>query len=590
MKKTTPPNDPQQPAAPELLEIARELKALRASLTSRDGEIATLRESLQWLHAELRERDERFEEELHELESAQEIAKLSGGDASRQIAYHQTIRRIRRIVGEVTPRGAGILVVSKGHGGLLKFAGRRGLHFPQDRAGVYAGFYPSNSLSAIAHLEALRSKGADFLLFPAPALWWLEKYADFRKHLDRRYRLVADEKDVCVIYSLRDRGQWAELDTLIAECREKLGRDPNILDWRTGANLAAVFSECTVFSPVAEEDSLPYLDRSVDIVVTVAAQHAEAQRVASEAVVTLTPVSERAGQFSLSIERDETAAQNLPATSIIIPCHNGSALTEGCLAALLETIPAAFNGEIIVVDDASTDDTAARLKKWAVADKRIKVIRNRTNAGFLASVNRGAAAATGDILVFLNNDTVPLPGWLPPLWRVLREHPDAGAVGGRLVFPEGTMQEAGGFVFADGSAAHFGRDDHQLDALHYNYVRTVDYCSAALLAVRRSLFEKIGGFDARYEPAYYEDTDFCMEIRKAGSRVYFQPESVVVHLEGASCGTDLNKGVKRHQQINAAKFTKKWMKVLKRKPARPAHGDTAAWRALALRGATEAGA
>ena len=152
------------------------------------------------------------------------------------------------------------------------------------------------------------------------------------------------------------------------------------------------------------------------------------------------------------------------------------------------------------------------------------------------------------------------------------------------------MQEAGGFVFADGSAAHFGRDDHQLDALHYNYVRTVDYCSAALLATRRSLFEKIGGFDSRYEPAYYEDTDFCMEIRKAGSRVYFQPESVVVHLEGASCGTDLNKGVKRHQEINAAKFTKKWMKVLRRLPVRPAHGDTAAWRALALRGATEVGA
>ena len=207
MKKTTSPNEPQPAAAPDLLEIARELKALRASLATRDAEVSALRESLHSLHAELRERDEDIEEELHDLESAQEIAKLSGAEASMQIAYHQVIRRIRRIVGQLTPHGAGILVVSKGHNGLVKFAGRKGLHFPQDRAGVYAGFYPSNSLSAVAHLETLRSKGADFLIFPATALWWLEKYADFRRHLDRRYRLVADEKDACVIYSLRDRGQ-----------------------------------------------------------------------------------------------------------------------------------------------------------------------------------------------------------------------------------------------------------------------------------------------------------------------------------------------------------------------------------------------
>ena len=214
---------------------------------------------------------------------------------------------------------------------------------------------------------------------------------------------------------------------------------------------------------------------------------------------------------------------------------------------------------------------------------RLKVIRNQKNFGFLKSVSRGAGAATGEILVFLNNDTVMLPGWLPPLLRVFRDLPDAGAVGGKLIFADGTLQEAGGIVFRDGSAANFGRGDYEINALLYNFLREVDYCSGALLATRRALFEELSGFDTRYQPAYYEDTDYCFKVRDKGYRVYYQPESAIIHLEGVSSGTDLRSGVKRYQVVNHEKFLEKWRDLLKRQPPRPGYSDLAAWRALAMR-------
>ena len=138
----------------------------------------------------------------------------------------------------------------------------------------------------------------------------------------------------------------------------------------------------------------------------------------------------------------------LALTSIIIPVHNWIALTKDCLGRFGRR--SVLRGEIIVVDDASTDDTAAELGRWAQLEPRLKIVRNDANAGFLTSAMRGAGAATGEILLFLNNDTVPLRGWLPPLLRVFRDCPGAGAAGGKLIFPDGTLQEAGGMIFSDG--------------------------------------------------------------------------------------------------------------------------------------------
>ena len=261
-------------------------------------------------------------------------------------------------------------------------------------------------------------------------------------------------------------------------------------------------------------------------------------------------LSDLGPHFTVDVARTGTEArETTTSSSIIIPTYDGWDQLELCLAALDETLPEAFDGEVIVVDDGSREETRAVLERREAGASRLnlKVVRNEENCGFTESCNRGAAVAQGDMLVFLNDDTLPQMGWLSSLLRTFREHPDVGAVGGKLLYPDGSLQEAGNVVFTDGSGANFGRGDYCADDPLYSYVREVDYCSAALLATPRQLFEKIGGFDERYSPAYYEDTDYCFAVRKQGLRVLYQPESVVVHTEGATGGTDLTSGVKRYQ-------------------------------------------
>ena len=172
--------------------------------------------------------------------------------------------------------------------------------------------------------------------------------------------------------------------------------------------------------------------------------------------------------------------------------------------------------------------------------------RRARNGGFIAACNDGAARARGEFLVFLNNDTVPQPGWLDAMLDTFSSHPGAGLVGARLLYPDGQLQEAGGVVFSDGSAWNYGRFDRPGDP-RYSYLRDADYCSGAAIAIPRELFESLGRFDTRYSPAYYEDTDLAFAVRAAGRRVLYQPFARVVHMEGTTAGTDTGSGVKAYQ-------------------------------------------
>lgn len=394
---------------------------------------------------------------------------------------------------------------------------------------------------------------------------------------------------------------YSQVEALVNQFRGRMERDPSILNWNTGLNLAAALPQVVVFSPPYTNGHyvLPYLDRSVDIVVVSGGdprQLAEAHRVASAAVVRAHGVDAAHGRrapgsgaaksrIRLEAEWKEGVVGEgaLPGASIVIPVYNKVEYTEKCLAQLFATLPHNFRGEIIVVDDASSDATPEALARWARKDDRITVLRNERNQGFIHSCNRGAEAARGEVLVFLNNDTLPQPGWLPPLLRVFRERPDAGAVGGKLLYPDGTLQEAGGIIFSDASGCNFGRKDKSPHSPLYSFLREVDYCSGALLATPRALFLSLGGFDTRYAPAYYEDTDYCFSLREAGRKVYYQPESVIIHFEGVSSGTDIRNGVKSHQATNRGKFMEKWRHVLERHPAPPSRYDFATLHALSVR-------
>jgi GT2 family glycosyltransferase len=330
--------------------------------------------------------------------------------------------------------------------------------------------------------------------------------------------------------------------------------------------------------------TLPYLDRTFDVVVipsTAQERAPEARRVAASALICIPNDS----QADLEIEWKISPAEERASarTSIIIPVFNKVSYTEGCLNQLRRTLPHNFNGEIIVVDDASSDDTPKMLEQWSKTDDRFKFVRNPVNSGFIASCNLGAEKAAGEVLVFLNNDTLPMSGWLPPLLRVLRDKPDAGAVGGKLVYPNGVLQEAGAVIFSDGSGCNFGKNDKAPNAPLYSFVREVDYCSGALLATPRALFLELGGFDTRFAPAYYEDADYCFRLREKGYRVYYQPESVIVHFEGVSSGTDITTGVKSYQAANRVKFVEKWSHVLKHHSSPPERYDFATLSRLSAR-------
>ncbi|MEA9737682.1 glycosyltransferase [Xanthomonas campestris pv. raphani] len=245
-----------------------------------------------------------------------------------------------------------------------------------------------------------------------------------------------------------------------------------------------------------------------------------------------------------------------PQVTVVIPVYNQIAHTLACLRALAAH-PPDLGIEIVVVDDGSSDATATNLPHV----QGLHYHQRARNGGFIAACNDGIGLARGDYVVLLNNDTVPQPGWLDRLIGTFTAHPSAGLVGAQLVYPDGRLQESGGVVFGDGSAWSYGRFESAEDP-RYAYVRQMDYCSGAAIALPRALLQALGGLDRRYMPAYYEDTDLAFAVRAAGHSVLVQPASVVVHDEGTSNGTDTRTGVKAYQVRNRSVFAEKWQQVL----------------------------
>ncbi len=511
---------------------------------------------------------------------------------------HDAITALRNSVQHAIDASKVCAIASRGDDRLLLLGGRPGWHFPRHDNGSYPGYYPGDDEAAIAHLEYVRACGADVLVFPDSQLWWFEHYRGLASHLARHYARVIDETH-CRAYSLTERrtdveDPTARLQAALCRVDEDWGETPTVLDL-TGSDLCHDLVALSLQAPGDTALGLPFEDGTVDFVLIPKGDRAlaaEARRVARDAVCTVaTRKDVRAGAgmnrpavSDLHIDWQGTSGRKQLGVSVIIPTFNGAHFLRSCLPSLKDTVGGNTDVEVIVADDCSSDDTIGFLEDWQQHDDRIRIYRASRNRGFIDTCNAAAQTASNDLLVFLNNDTVLLDGWLSAILRTFRRVSDAGAVGGKLIFPDGRLQEAGGVMFNDGTGANFGKWDPKPAGPLYSYMRDVDFCSGALLATPRALFEELRGFDTHFRPAYYEDADYCFRVRSRGLRVVYQPESAIVHLEGGTSGTDLTVGPKRAQLRNRQRFLDKWHSELADRPAPPAQFDLVTWYQLAYAG------
>ncbi len=218
--------------------------------------------------------------------------------------------------------------------------------------------------------------------------------------------------------------------------------------------------------------------------------------------------------------------------SIVVPVRGGAALTAQCLDHLEAVLGEREDVEVVVVDDGSADGTADVVRRHP----RVRLVEHAAAGGFARSCNDGAAAAQGDYLVFLNNDTAAGERWLDALVRYADEHRSAAAVGAKLVYPNGTIQHAGIVICGDLLPRHVYRSfpgDHPA----VNRARPFQAVTGACMLVRRSLFEQLNGFDAAFTNGF-EDVDLCLRLAAAGHEIHYCPDSVSVHLEAVTRGND----------------------------------------------------
>ena len=243
-----------------------------------------------------------------------------------------------------------------------------------------------------------------------------------------------------------------------------------------------------------------------------------------------------------------------PTVSIVIPVFNNWRFTQACLRSIQENSGVDISYEVIIADDCSKDETKKKLSKIP----GLKIISNEINLGFLRNCNNAIKYARGRYVVLLNNDTEVSANWLKLMLDVFSNFDKVGVVAGKLIYPDGLVQEAGGIMMSNGWGHPYGRYADP-ENYEFNYVKDVACAIGACLMIDKSLFESIGGFDEQYAPAYYEEFDFEFLVRAAGYRVMYQPAVRITHHESISAGAEFRDA---QSIINHDKFSQKWAEEL----------------------------
>jgi O-antigen biosynthesis protein len=270
-----------------------------------------------------------------------------------------------------------------------------------------------------------------------------------------------------------------------------------------------------------------------------------------------------------------------PLVSIVVPSAAAPALLFACLRSLERHLPASISTETIVVLDGAPEGAASAVEAAAPG---VGVVASTVRLGLARSGNRGRRKVRGEFVALLHDDSEIEAGWLEALLSAAASHPEAGAFGGLVRFPDGTPQTAGAVLFRDGTTmAPWTGFPPRIET--FDRVRAADYCASNALLVRTAAWDAAGGLDARFFPAYYVDVDLAMALRDAGWSVLFEPRASSRHRRGASSRRTFQEFVVAR---NRAAFVAKWGRALEDHEPRDGGSPESVSRALARAGTVAA--
>jgi hypothetical protein len=507
----------------ELERRGRQVANLKSGRDELEARVATLERAVDAdLLGSLAARLDRLEESVLE---ARLTALASTGRDDIEI-----LRGAHELLREHVPRSAQVLVIAKDDKALLSLGSSEASNFPLDHSGRYPGFTFADSVAAIAHLEARRASGGSFLLIPAPASWWIERYPGFAAHLVGRYRVVADAP-AGLLVDIRTRhvdpaDETGPVSQVVDRFRGSNGRLPAILDW-SGRDLAPVLPKYRVFAPPPGE-TLPYLDRSVDIVLISAGdatgpRHEEAHRVAAKAVVS---VSDTTPPIATAV--DEITAPEAPPTVRVVPRATGRAPEWW-----LERLSEALEGE---------------------------------HAELLHGI-ASLADLRGDApIAVVEEGVLPLPGSCGAAAATLSAH-DVGGIAPKLLTPYGSLASTGTVVFADGSWAAIAAGSFEVAAPWHEYVRPTCGGSGLFFLDGATATKLLAHDDAVISEC--QPMELAAALWASGKRVLYQPEAAAVDLRSIPTEGELT------EPARAA-----WAPALDLRPPRPETFDEETWRSL----------